>query len=70
MKKIIEIDGMSCAHCAARVKKELEKIEGVEAVEVSVEEKKAVVSLNTAVTEEELKAAIEEAGYKVVKISE
>ncbi|MFI5359595.1 MAG: heavy-metal-associated domain-containing protein [Halanaerobiales bacterium] len=70
MKKIIEIDGMSCAHCAARVKKGLEKIEGVEAVEVSVEEKKAVVSLNTAVTEEELKAAIEEAGYKVVKISE
>lgn len=70
MKKILEIDGMTCAHCAARVKKELEKIEGVEAVEVSVEEKKAVVSLNTAVTEEELKAAIEEAGYKVVKISE
>lgn len=70
MKKILEIDGMTCAHCAARVKKELEKIEGVESVEVNVEEKKAVVSLNTAVTEEEQKAAIEEAGYKVVKISE
>ncbi|MFY9393285.1 MAG: cation transporter, partial [Halanaerobiales bacterium] len=60
MKKILEIDGMTCAHCAARVKKELEKIEGVESVEVNVEEKKAVVSLNTAISEVKLKAAVEE----------
>ena len=70
MKKILEIDGMSCAHCAARVKKELEKIEGVESVEVNVEEKKAVVSLNTAISEVKLKAAVEEAGYEVIKLSE
>ncbi|HHU92114.1 MAG TPA: heavy metal transport/detoxification protein [Halanaerobiaceae bacterium] len=70
MKKILEIDGMTCAHCAARVKKELEKIEGVESVEVNVEEKKAVVSLNTAISEVKLKAAVEEAGYEVIKLSE
>ncbi|HOA40084.1 MAG TPA: cation transporter [Halanaerobiales bacterium] len=70
MKKILEIDGMTCAHCAARVKKELEKIEGVESVEVNVEEKKAVVSLNTAIFEVKLKAAVEEAGYEVIKLSE
>ena len=70
MKKILEINGMTCAHCAARVKKELEKIEGVESVEVNVEEKKAVVSLNTAISEVKLKAAVEEAGYEVIKLSE
>ncbi|MFY9497179.1 MAG: cation transporter [Halanaerobiales bacterium] len=70
MKKILEIDGMTCAHCAARVKKELEKIEGVESVEVNVEEKKAVVSLNTAISEVKLKAAVEEVGYEVIKLSE
>lgn len=51
-------------------KKELEKIEGVESVEVNVEEKKAVVSLNTAISEVKLKAAVEEAGYEVIKLSE
>jgi len=70
MEKTIEINGMTCGHCAARVKKELEKIEGVESVEVNVEEKKAVVSLNTAISEVKLKAAVEEAGYEVIKLSE
>lgn len=70
MEKTIEINGMTCGHCAARVKKELEKIEGVESVEVNVEEKKAVVSLNTAISEVKRKAAVEEAGYEVIKLSE
>lgn len=70
MEKTIEINGMTCGHCAARVKKELEKIEDVESVEVNVEEKKAVVSLNTAISEVKLKAAVEEVGYEVIKLSE
>jgi len=68
MEKTIEINGMTCGHCAARVKKELEKIEGVSSAEVSAADRKAVVTLNADVTAEELKKAVEEAGYEFVKI--
>ena len=68
MEKTIEINGMTCGHCAARVKKELEKREGVSSAEVSAADGKAVVTLNADVTAEELKKAVEEAGYEFVKI--
>ncbi|CAH2212202.1 heavy-metal-associated domain-containing protein [Tepidibacter aestuarii] len=68
MKKIINIEGMSCGHCAGRVKKELESIGEVKSAEVSAEEKKAVVELANEVDNEKLKEAVVEAGYKVVGI--
>lgn len=68
MKKTIEINGMTCSHCEARVKKELEKIKGVESVEASAEKKTAVITLSRNVEETILKEAVEEAGYEYVKI--
>lgn len=68
MKRKIQIEGMSCGHCVAHVKEALEEIKGIESVEVSLEEKCAMIVGNT--TEEEIKEAIDEAGYDVVNISE
>ncbi|MEJ8554211.1 heavy-metal-associated domain-containing protein [Tepidibacter sp. Z1-5] len=68
MKKVINIEGMSCGHCSGRVKTELEGIVGVKSAEVSADEKKAVVELAHEVDNETLKEAVIEAGYEVVSI--
>lgn len=69
MKKIIEIDGMSCGHCQARVEKVLNEIDGVEA-KVDLKKKRAVVNLKKEVSDQILTTAVTEAGYEVVSISE
>ena len=65
-EKTFNVEGMSCGHCKAAVEGELGKLPGVERsnadfvtgiVEVSYDEGK--------VGAEELKGAIEEAGYEV-----
>ncbi|KPU27305.1 heavy metal transport/detoxification protein [Caloranaerobacter sp. TR13] len=68
MKKTIVIEGMTCGHCAGRVKKELENVCGVKVADVDVAEKKAVVELAHEVDDSKLAKAVEEAGYKAVSI--
>ena len=46
MKKTLKIEGMMCAHCVAHVKSALQKVDGVKDVEVSLENKTAVVTLS------------------------
>lgn len=69
MKKIIEINGMTCGHCQARVEKVLNAIEGVDA-KVDLKKKRAVVTLSTSVEDQTLNDAVTEAGYEVISISE
>lgn len=69
MKKIIEINGMSCGHCQARVEKALNEIDGV-AAKVELKKNRAVVSLTKEVSDQTLKDAVMEAGYEVVSVSE
>ena len=58
---------MSCGHCSARVENALNAIEGVHAT-VELKKKRAVVE--TEVADDVLIKAVENAGYKVVKIKE
>jgi copper chaperone len=66
IEKTLNVEGMSCAHCKAAVEEELGRLGGVEyasadphkgTVEVRYDEGK--------VTAEDLKGAVEEAGYTV-----
>jgi copper chaperone CopZ len=66
MVKVLDIEGMMCAHCQAHVQQALEKVEGVSGVNVSLEEKQARVSMTDAVDDAKLINAVTEAGYKVV----
>lgn len=66
MEKTLKIEGMMCAHCEVHVKKALEALDGVVSAEASHEKGTAVVTLNADVSNEALKAAVEEAGYKVL----
>lgn len=68
--KTIKIKGIMCAHCEARIKAALESITGVKSAEVSHETGTAKVTLGDAVDDNALISAVENAGYKVLKISE
>ena len=65
MQKTLCIEGMSCAHCSARVEKALNDLEGVKA-HVDLKKKTAVVE--TDVADDVLVKAVEDAGYSVKKI--
>lgn len=60
----IKIEGMMCQHCRAAVEKALRAVSSVETVEVSLENKRAVVT-GTA-DYEALKKAVVDAGYEVI----
>ncbi len=70
MKKTLKIEGMMCAHCSGRVKKVLEALDAVECAEVSHESGTAIVTLKGNVSNELLKATVEEQGYTVLGIAE
>ena len=65
MNKTITIEGMMCQHCVEHVKKALEALGA--SPEVSLEENKAFLK-DTSLSDEQIKQAIEEAGYEVVNI--
>jgi copper ion binding protein len=62
------IEGMMCKHCAARVEKALNQVEGVSATSVDLEGKSATVTLSAAVDNGVLAAAVTDAGYQVTDV--
>ncbi|TFH04219.1 MAG: copper chaperone [Methanosarcina sp.] len=66
-QETIKVEGMSCGHCVMRVKKAIEGLEGVKKVDVSLENKQAVVEFDEGKTEvEKIKAVVKETGYEPV----
>lgn len=66
MVKVLDIEGMMCAHCQAHVKEALEGLEGVTQAEVSLEDKRASVTMAQEISDESLTEAVTKAGYKVL----
>ena len=58
------VTGMTCGHCADAVTREVSAVPGVESVEVSVESGTVIVR-GEQVSDEEVRAAVDEAGYAV-----
>ena len=67
-EKTIQLGGMHCDHCRQSVMSELNKIEGV-AAKVDLKKNRAVVSYDRPVKEEDLRRAVERAGFKVISIA-
>ena len=65
MEKKVMIEGMMCQHCVAHVTKALNALPGVTAV-VDLDSKSAVVTGD--VSDDAIRAAVEEAGYEVTGI--
>jgi Cu+-exporting ATPase len=68
MNKTMIIEGMMCTHCTGRVEKALSAIDGVSAVEMSLEGKSASLTLSKEVNDQTLTDAVTQAGYEVVSI--
>ena len=62
----IGVEGMMCMRCVAHVKEALSAVKGVENADVSLDEKKAVVTASEGVSLESLKAAVIKAGYEII----
>lgn len=68
MKKIVNIDGMCCEHCAKRVEEKLSTAKNVISVDVKLKKKLAVIRSREEVDNDEITALITDAGYKVLSI--
>ena len=61
-KKVFKVTGMGCQNCAAKVKKALEALPGVEKAEVDFPAKQAEITLSAPVADQALKDAVAAAG--------
>ena len=68
MTKTLNVEGMMCGHCEARVKKALEALDAVDEAVVSHTDGTAVVTLNADVSDDLLKETVEAQDYKVTSI--
>jgi len=62
----IKIEGMSCQHCVARVKKTIDGVNGVSGSDVQIGSANVKYD-ESRVKKEDIEAAIEKAGYKISK---
>jgi copper chaperone len=61
------VAGMSCGHCVNAVTSELSKIDGVSGVDVALEVGEVTVTSDAPLTEADVVAAIDEAGFELVR---
>lgn len=60
--KTYTVTGMTCGHCVSAVSEEVGKVDGVTAVEVELETGAVTIS-GDGFTDEQVAAAVDEAGY-------
>lgn len=65
-EKTVEIKGMTCGHCEARVNAEIMAIPGVIGVSVSAEKAHAIITSELEISEGAIESAVRVAGYFVV----
>lgn len=68
-KKTLSVEGMSCQHCVNRVMEAVNSIDGASAL-VKLKKGEVIVSVEHPISNEIIKNAIENAGYKVTDIKE
>ena len=62
-----KVAGMTCGHCVSAVTMELSLLPSVTAVDVDLESGQVAVTSDTQLDEAKVAAAIDEAGYELVK---
>ena len=63
LKKTLDVDGMTCDKCVAKVVRALEKVDGVEVAAASLEKQAAFAGLTKNISDETLIDALRRAGY-------
>ncbi|MEY8356037.1 cation transporter [Lachnospiraceae bacterium 54-53] len=57
MKKIIKLEGLCCANCAAKIEEEVQKLEGVEAASLSFMTQRLTMEVEDNKSDEVVEAA-------------
>jgi copper chaperone len=60
-----EVKGMTCGHCAQSVTSEVSKLTGVSDVAVDVDSGRVTVTSQAPLAEDDVRSAVDEAGYKL-----
>jgi len=66
-EKTFRVPDVSCEHCVTAIKGELTRIDGVSTVEVDIAGKLVTVQHDGQVTDEQLVAGLDEAGYEIAR---
>ncbi|QMU96963.1 heavy-metal-associated domain-containing protein [Microbacterium esteraromaticum] len=61
-----QVTGMTCGHCEMSVREEVEKIAGVDSIDVSAQTGRLVVTSAAPIDVDAVIAAVDEAGYRAV----
>jgi len=62
------VTGMTCGHCEAAVRGEVSKLGGVEQVEVSAASGRLVIASAQPLSDDDVFAAVDEAGYAAARV--
>ena len=62
------VTGMTCGHCVASVREEVAQLPGVESVDVDLKSGLLTVESSRALTDAEVIAAVDEAGYEAAAL--
>jgi len=68
---VLEVEGMTCAHCVSAVTQELENVQDVSKVSIILREgatSEVTVVSDAVLDQDALRAAVDEAGYTVTAI--
>lgn len=63
-----QVTGMTCEHCEMSVREEVGEIAGVSDIRVSAQTGRLVVTADSELDDAEVVAAVEEAGYRAVRV--
>jgi len=67
MRKVLQVEGMTCQHCVQTVNETVAKMAGVQKVDVNLEQKEVTIEFDESQTKlEEVSAQIVEAGFEVI----
>lgn len=67
MDRTYAVPGIHCGHCKAAIEGEVAQVAGVESVSVDIEAK--TVQVAGEVSDQAVRAAIDEAGYEVAEVT-
>lgn len=65
-ESVFTVSGMTCGHCVSSVTEEISQIDGVQNVAVELDSGKVTVTSAQPVAEDDVRAAVTEAGYTLV----
>jgi copper ion binding protein len=65
VQRVYRVPDVSCQHCVRAITGELQKIPGVQSVHVDLDTKLVTVAADESVSDEQIRAGIEEAGYEI-----